>query len=109
MIERERRSIERRIKEARFPALKSLNAFDFIALPSLNKSLVLELAARNISRGAKKSSRSATAIQQHNAHLAMWPYLLGLVALLERFAGAFAAALRPQQRLLPFRSPVVRG
>jgi DNA replication protein DnaC len=44
MIERERRSVERRIKEARFPAVKSLDSFDFTAIPSLNKTLVLELA-----------------------------------------------------------------
>jgi DNA replication protein DnaC len=44
LIERERRSVERRIKEARFPASKSLDSFNFLALPSLNKALVLELA-----------------------------------------------------------------
>src|SRR4029077_2805241 len=44
LIERERRTVERRIKEARFPAVKSLDSFDFLALPSLNKALVLELA-----------------------------------------------------------------
>ena len=44
MIERERRTVERRIKEARFPAVKSLDSFEFTAIPSLNKSLVLELA-----------------------------------------------------------------
>jgi DNA replication protein DnaC len=44
LIERERRMVERRIKEARFPAVKSLDSFDFAAVPSLNKSLVLELA-----------------------------------------------------------------
>jgi DNA replication protein DnaC len=44
LIERERRMVERRIKEARFPAVKSLDSFDFIAIPSLNKALVLELA-----------------------------------------------------------------
>src|ERR1700720_3327664 len=44
LIERERRMIERRIKEARFPAGKSLDSFDFAAIPSLNKILVLELA-----------------------------------------------------------------
>ena len=36
--------VERRIKEAKFPAVKSLDSFDFQALPSLNKPLVLELA-----------------------------------------------------------------
>lgn len=44
LIDRERRTVERRIKEARFPAVKSLDSFDFQALPSLNKLLVLELA-----------------------------------------------------------------
>jgi DNA replication protein DnaC len=44
LIDRERRTVERRIKEARFPAVKSLDSFDFLALPSLNKALVLELA-----------------------------------------------------------------
>jgi len=44
LIERERRTVERRIKEARFPAVKSLDSFDFTAIPSLNKTLVLELA-----------------------------------------------------------------
>jgi len=44
MIDRERRMVERRIKAARFPTVKSLDSFDFLALPSLNKMLVLELA-----------------------------------------------------------------
>jgi DNA replication protein DnaC len=44
LIDRERRMVERRIKEARFPAVKSLDSFEFTAIPSLNKVLVLELA-----------------------------------------------------------------
>jgi DNA replication protein DnaC len=44
LIDRERRMIERRIKAARFPATKSLDSFDFAAIPSLNKMQVLELA-----------------------------------------------------------------
>ena len=44
LIDRERRMVERRIREARFPAVKSLDSFDFAAIPSLNKLLVLELA-----------------------------------------------------------------
>jgi len=44
LIDRERRMVERRIKQARFPAVKSLDSFDFKAIPSLNKMLVLELA-----------------------------------------------------------------
>jgi DNA replication protein DnaC len=44
LIERERRAVERRIREARFPAVKSLDSFDFTVIPSLNKMLVLDLA-----------------------------------------------------------------
>ena len=43
-IDRDRRAIERRIRLARFPQVKSLDTFDFAAQPSLNKQLVLELA-----------------------------------------------------------------
>src|SRR3954470_15332418 len=44
LLDRERRLIERRIRQARFPAVKSLDSFDFAAIPSLNKLLVVELA-----------------------------------------------------------------
>ena len=44
LIDRERRMVDRRIKEARFPTVKSLDSFDFAAIPSLNKTLVVELA-----------------------------------------------------------------
>ncbi len=44
LLDRERRVTERRIREARFPAIKSFDTFDFAAIPSLNKMLTLELA-----------------------------------------------------------------
>lgn len=44
LIERERRSVQRRIRAAHFPVVTSLDTFDFTAIPSLNKMLVLELA-----------------------------------------------------------------
>ncbi|MEO0623957.1 MAG: IS21-like element helper ATPase IstB [Pseudomonadota bacterium] len=44
LIERERRMIARRIKAAKSPATKSLDSFDFKAIPSLNKVLTMELA-----------------------------------------------------------------
>jgi DNA replication protein DnaC len=44
LLEREQRLVEQRIHQARFPAVKSLDSFDFAAIPSLNKLLVLELA-----------------------------------------------------------------
>ena len=44
LIDRERRMVERRIKAAKFPTIKSLDSFDFKAMPSLNKMMVLDLA-----------------------------------------------------------------
>ena len=44
LIDRERRMVERRIKAAKFPVAKSLDSFDFKAIPALNKAEVLELA-----------------------------------------------------------------
>src|SRR5674536_358293 len=41
LIDRERRVVERRIRQARFPAVKSLDTFDFVAIPSLNKMLAV--------------------------------------------------------------------
>jgi DNA replication protein DnaC len=43
LIERERRAAERRLKAARFPAHKTLDAFDFAARPSVNKPLLIDL------------------------------------------------------------------
>ena len=43
-IDRERRMVERRIEAAKFPVAKSLDSFDFQAIPALNKAQVLELA-----------------------------------------------------------------
>src|SRR5215211_5315274 len=43
LIDRERRLVERRIRDARFPAVKSPDTFDFAAMPTLNKPLVWEL------------------------------------------------------------------
>ena len=47
LIDRQQRMVERRIRAARFPAVKSLDTFDFTAIPSIpamNKALVMELA-----------------------------------------------------------------
>jgi DNA replication protein DnaC len=44
LVDRDRRATERRIRQARFPVVKSLDSFDFLAIPALNKTLVLELA-----------------------------------------------------------------
>jgi DNA replication protein DnaC len=44
LLDRDRRSTERHIRQARFPVLKSLDSFDFLAIPAANKTLVLEMA-----------------------------------------------------------------
>jgi len=43
LIDRERRATERRIQEAQFPVIKTIESFDFQAMPSLNEPLVREL------------------------------------------------------------------
>jgi len=43
LLERERRAAQRRLKAARLPAPKALDAFDFTAAPSVNRPMTLEL------------------------------------------------------------------
>ena len=60
LIDRHQRMVQRRIRAAHFPAVKSLDTFDFPAIPSVNKQLVMELArCEYIQR--RESSPSATA------------------------------------------------
>ena len=44
LTDRHQRTVQRRIRAARFPATKSLDTFDFSAIPSLNRPLVMQLA-----------------------------------------------------------------
>jgi len=43
LLDRERRAAERRVKDARFPVIKTLDTFDFKAQPSINQALIREL------------------------------------------------------------------
>ncbi len=43
LLDREKRAAERRVKEARFPVVKTIDTFDFKAQPSINDRLVKEL------------------------------------------------------------------
>lgn len=43
LLERERKGAERRIKAAKFPTIKSLDDYNFLAAPSVNKKQILEL------------------------------------------------------------------
>src|SRR3954452_2094948 len=112
LIDRERRLVERRIREARFPAVKSLDTFDFTAMPSLNKLLVLELArcefvvARDNIIVLGNSGTGKT-------HIAL---ALGLAACQRGFSVAFATAaglvhqlqeVRDERRLLRLQQNLV--
>jgi DNA replication protein DnaC len=43
LLDREKRAAERRVKEANFPVVKTIDTFDFMAQPSINQQLVREL------------------------------------------------------------------
>ena len=71
LIDRHQPMVERRIRAARFPTVKSLDTFDFPAIPSVNKATVIELArCVNTSSTVRTSSPSVTAAP---ARL-MWPW-----------------------------------
>lgn len=42
LLDRERRTVERRVRQARFPAVKGLGSFNFATIPTLHEMLVLE-------------------------------------------------------------------
>ena len=44
LIDRHRRMVERRLWAAHLPAVKSMDTFDFLSIPSVNKTLVMQLA-----------------------------------------------------------------
>ena len=74
LIDRHQRMVERRIRAARFPAVKSLDTFDFPAIPSVNKAMVIELArCENTSSGGRMSSPSATAAPARPTSRWGWP------------------------------------
>ena len=45
LFDRRHRVVERRIRAARFPTIKSLDTFDFPSIPSLNKALAFGTVA----------------------------------------------------------------
>jgi len=62
LLERERRAIERRIRQAKFPVVKTMDSFDFLAIPSLNKSMVLALGLAACQRGHRVRFTTAAAL-----------------------------------------------
>jgi DNA replication protein DnaC len=71
LIERERRMIERRIKEARFPTVKSLVSTSPRSLRS-TRHWFWSSPAVNTSRAARTSSRSATVAPARRTSLSDW-------------------------------------
>ena len=99
LIDRERRVVERRIRAARFPAVKSFDTFDFMAIPSLNKMLVLDLAR------CEYVLRRENVIALGNSgtgktHVAL---ALGLVACQKGFPVAFTTAAALVTQLMEAR------
>jgi DNA replication protein DnaC len=100
LIDRERRMVERRIRAAKFPAVKSLDTFDFMALPALNKPMVLELArcefvvARENIIALGNSGTGKT-------HIAL---ALGLAACQRGFSVAFITAASLASQLMASRA-----
>ena len=99
LIDRERRMIERRIKAARFPAVKSLDTFDFTAIPSLNKMLVLELArCEFVARRENVIALGNSGTGKSHVALA-----LGLAACQKGFTVAFTTAAALVHQLMEAR------
>ena len=110
LIDRERRMVERRISMAKFPAVKSLDSFDFKAMPSLNKMMVLERARHRACENVIALGNSGTG----KTHIALG---LGLAACQKDLTVGFitAAALvhelieaRDEKRLLRFQKQLAK-
>ena len=99
LIDRERRTVERRIRAARFSGVKSFDTFDFTAIPSLNKMLVLELArSEYILRRENIIALGNSGTGKTHVALA-----LGLAACQKGFTVAFTTAAALVNQLLEAR------
>ena len=99
LLDRERRVTERRIREARFPAVKSFDTFDFAAIPGLNKMLVLELArCEYVARRENVIALGNSGTGKTHAALA-----LGLAACQRGFSTLFVTAHALSSQLMKAR------
>ncbi len=71
--ERDQRLIERRIREARLPRMKSLEEFDFARNSKVSAQQIHELAQAITSRAPSRSSLSATAAPGKRTYSPAWP------------------------------------
>ena len=113
VLDREQRAVERRSKAARFPVVKSLETFEFRAIPSVNTRLVLELAR------SEYLDRRENVLALGNSGTGKTPLALalGLAACQKGYRVRFttAAALvnerleaRDDQRLLRFQKQLAK-
>ena len=99
LLDRERRVVERRIREARFPAVKSFDTFDFAAIPGLNKMLVLELTrCEYVARRENVIALGNSGTGKTHAALA-----LGLAACQRGFSTLFVTAHALSSQLMEAR------
>ena len=96
LIERRRRIVGRRIKAARFPAVKSLDSFNFTASPSLDKNRLLELA-RGEYIARRENIILIGASGTGKTHLALG---LGLTACQQGLSVGFVTAVSLMRQLL---------
>ena len=113
MMDRERRATERRIKAAKFPVSKSLESYNFLDMPTLNKKLVVDLA-RCEWIGRRENVLALGNSGTGKTHIGL---ALGLAACQQGFRVRFttAAALvhelieaRDEKRLLRFQKNLSR-
>src|SRR3954453_3783596 len=75
MAERASRRIQRHLDEARLPPGKTLDSFDFSAVPMISKAQVMDLMPERrpevgqleMMRGKENGERAAAAIAEHNS------------------------------------------
>ena len=113
LLDRERRATERRIKSAKFPVVKSLDTFDFLAIPTLNKSLVLDLARCEFIGRQENVLALGKLGHRQNAHR----LALGLAACQKGFRVRFTTAAslvhelieaRDEKRLMRFQKKLLQ-
>ena len=100
VLDREQRAVERRIKAARFPVVKSLETFEFRAIPSVNKRLVLELA-RSEYLDRRENVLALGNSGTGKTHLAL---ALGLAACQKGYRVRFTTAAAAERRELSPRT-----
>ncbi len=90
-IDRQQRMVQRRVRAARFPAVKSLDTFDFTAIPSVNKTLVMQLARCEYVQ-QRENVIAASNSGAGKTHVALG---LGLAACQRGMSVGFTARRRP--------------